>query len=93
MNRVIRKVAVGAAIAATSVICLAGTAQAGRPATQGCVGSTLSSLASDQSFPGQFGAGVRSFAQSPGKPGLGDGIQALQAGVVPDGTLPNTCNG
>ena len=29
----------------------------------------------------------------PGHPGLGDGIQNLQAGLVPDSTVPNTCNG
>jgi hypothetical protein len=34
------------------------------------------------------------FAQDPNlpPPGLGDGIQALQAGVVPDEVVPNTCN-
>ena len=92
MHRVIRKVAVAAAIATTTVVRLAGTASAGTPATQGCVGSTLSVLAVNQSFSGQFGAGVRTIAKEPGKPGLGDSIQFLEAGVVPDGILPNTCN-
>jgi hypothetical protein len=37
---------------------------------------------------------VVGFAQDPNlpPPGLGDGIQALQAGQVPDDLVPNTCN-
>ena len=37
------------------------------------------------------------FAQAPTNeivplPGLGDGVQLVQAGVVPDDVVPNTCN-
>ena len=40
-----------------------------------------------------FGQGVVSFAQVfDGRPGLGDGIQLLQAGLVPDQGVLNTCN-
>jgi hypothetical protein len=71
-----------------------GVAGAGEPANQACVGESLSALASDQPFPGAFGQGVRGFAQDPNlpPPGLGDGIQALQAGLVPDEVVLNTCN-
>jgi hypothetical protein len=71
----------------------AGVAYAGEPANQACVGETDSALATTQPFPGAFGGGVRGFAQAPdAQPGLGDGIQALQAGFVPDDVVPNTCN-
>ena len=42
---------------------------------------------------GAFGHGVAGFAQDPtNRPGLGDGIQALQAGDVFDDVVLNTCN-
>jgi hypothetical protein len=63
------------------------------PAVQACVGDSLSGLASSQPVPGDFGAGVVAFAQQPdGSPGVGDGIQLLQAGLVPDEAVPNSCN-
>jgi hypothetical protein len=71
----------------------AGVADAGPPANQGCHGESISALASNQAVPGGFGQGVVAFAQDPeGRPGLGDGVQALQAGQVPDDVVPNTCN-
>jgi len=71
----------------------AGVAGAAEPNNQACVGESLSVLASNQPFPGAFGAAVSGFAQFPdGQPGLGNAIQALQAGVVPDEIVPNTCN-
>jgi hypothetical protein len=83
-----------AGLAAGFVITSAGAAGAGQPATQACVGQSLSALATTQPAPGAFGAGVVGFAQDPNlpPPGLGDGIQALQAGQVPDEVVPNTCN-
>ena len=80
------------AIAATAGAAIASSlfalpAAAAEPANQACIGESFSALAG----PG-FGQGVVEFAQQPGKPGLGDGIQALQAGVVPDFVVPNTCN-
>lgn len=68
----------------------AGGAGASQPANPACVGESLSALASNQPFPGAFGEGTRFFAQLPGP--HGDNIQALQAGVVPDQVVPNTCN-
>ena len=70
-----------------------GVASAGKPVVHACHGETNAALATTQPFPGAFGAGVRSFAQDPdSKPGLGDGIQLLHAGLVPDDVVPNTCN-
>jgi hypothetical protein len=70
-----------------------GVAGAAKPANQACVGESLSALATNQPFPGAFGGAVVSFAQAPdGRPGLGDLVQAGQAGLVPDAVLPNTCN-
>jgi hypothetical protein len=83
--------AAGAAVGL--VVGAAGAAGAAEPANQACVGESLSGLASNQEVPGDFGAGVVGFAQQEdGSPGLGDGIQLLQAGLVPDEAVPNSCN-
>ena len=76
------------------IAAVAAPASAAKPANQACVGMSLSALASNQPSPGAFGGAVSSFAQMPNTlhTGLGDGIQALQAGVVADATVPNTCN-
>ena len=85
--------AAAAALAAGITLGAGGAAGAGTPRTHACVGQSLSALASTQPAPGAFGQAVRSFAQDPmTAPGLGDGIQALQAGAVPDTVVPNTCN-
>jgi hypothetical protein len=85
--------AAAAALAAGITLGTGNPAGAGQPSNQACVGQSLSALASDQPAPGAFGQGVRSFAQDPTtRPGLGDGIQALQGGFVPDEVVPNTCN-
>jgi hypothetical protein len=78
-----------------------GAAQAGasEPVVQGCVGSTFSDAAlvlhdSELAPPGFLGDVVSDFAQQPdARPGFGDGIQALQAGDVPDSVAVNTCDG
>jgi hypothetical protein len=47
----------------------------------------------NQPAPGSFGSGVVGVAQAPdGRPGLGDGINALAAGAVPDEVVENTCD-
>ena len=81
-------------VSVTAVLGLStGIATAAQPANTACVGTSLSTLASDQPEPGAFGGAVVGFAQAPdGQPGLGDGIQTLQAGDVPDEVVPNTCN-
>jgi len=62
-------------------------ADAAEPANQACVGKSLSALAG----PG-FGQGIVSFAQGGPFPGLGGGMQLLQAGAIPDEVVPNICN-
>lgn len=72
----------------------ASVASAGEPADKACVGESLSVLATTQPLPGAFGEAVVSFAKEPSSPpGLGEGIQDLQAGEIPDDLVPNTCNG
>jgi hypothetical protein len=71
-------------------------AGASEPVEQGCVGTTFSDGAhavQDQS-PGTFGQLTSAFAQAPGTEhaGLGDGIQQVQAGLVPDTVAVNACN-
>ncbi len=90
MRRTLSKVIVVSAVAVGTCGGYASVASAATPSVQGCVGSTFSSLAAAGP---QLGQGVRGFAQDPTtKPGLGDGIQSLQAGQVPDGVVVNTCN-
>jgi hypothetical protein len=89
----LRKLLISSGVAFVAVASAAGVVDAGKPANQGCYGESISALASNQPFPGAFGAGVVSFAQAPdGKPGLGDGVQLLQAGQVDDEVVPNSCN-
>ena len=80
--------------AAVAVIASAGgVADAGPPANQACHGESISVLASNQAVPGGFGAATRGFAQqTDDRPGLGDGIALLHAGLVDDEIVPNTCN-
>jgi hypothetical protein len=90
MRRGISKVAVSFAIVAGACGGIASAASAAEPAVQACVGTTFSSLATAGP---RLGQGVRGFAQDPmNRPGLGDGIQSLQAGQVPNGVVPNTCS-
>ena len=89
----IKKVLIAGGVSCAALISVAGVVAAGPPARQGCYGESISALARDQPFPGAFGAGVVSFAEAPdGKRGLGDGVQSLQAGLVSDEVVPNTCN-
>ena len=84
------KVVAALAIAVGGIAGYGSIAGAATPAVTGCVGSTFSSLATAAP---RLGQGVKGFAQDPTtKPGLGDGIQALQAGQVPDDVVANTCN-
>ena len=71
------------------------SASAAEPVNQGCVGSTLAPLAkTSPSFePGTFGQAIVSYAQNDIGSGFGTEIQALEAGIVPDAIVPNTCNG
>jgi hypothetical protein len=85
-----RGIAATAGIAIVTILS-AVPAAAAEPANQACVGESFSAIAGPF-----FGPGIVFFAQGGGpvdtRPGLGDGMQLLQAGDVPDQAVPNTCN-
>ena len=62
-------------------------ALAGQPNNQACIGHDVAGYAQDGSA---FGAFVSDIATS--TQGLGDEVQAHQVGLIPDSTLPNSCN-
>jgi hypothetical protein len=68
------------------------TASAARPVSQACVGGTVSGGAHAVH---PYGAAISGFAHDSAPDnhvGVGDDVQALQAGQVPDEVFPNTCN-
>jgi hypothetical protein len=82
-----RGLAAGAGVALLTGV-LALPASAAQPVQHACVGETVSALASPA-----FGPIIASFATADdGVPGIGDGLQQLQAGEFPDSFVPNTCN-
>jgi hypothetical protein len=92
-NRALRRAAVATGVLAGVILGSASVAGAGEPVVQACVGTTFSGAA--HAVPPQdLGQIVVGFAQAPGTahPGLGDGIQEVQAGLVPDEIAVNTCN-
>jgi ABC-type phosphate transport system permease subunit len=93
MHRTIARTTAAAAIVTGAILASAGVAGASRPVLQACVGTTFSTAAANLP-PGDVGALISDFAQAPdtAHPGLGDGIQELQAGLVPDEVAVNTCN-
>jgi hypothetical protein len=82
---------IGTAAVLASAITLVGGAQmasAATPTVDGCFGASISAAAG----PG-FGPFVVEAAQDDtGRPGVGDAVQAVQAGQVPDAAFPNSCN-
>lgn len=89
MRRKTRSIAIGIAITTCLMV---GTvpASAATPAVRGCLGASVSSFSSAFVRSGWL---YRDFAQDPGsRPGLGDAVQGVQAGAVPDADFPNTCN-
>jgi hypothetical protein len=89
MRRTLLRGALSFALAGGIVVVgTAGPAWAGKPAKHACVGETFATAAA---FP--LGQLVRGFAQAPDdRAGLGDGIQTLQAGQLPDSIAGNACN-
>ncbi len=92
-----RKLVVACLVAAGAVTGVAGEAGASQPVVQACVGATFSEAAHALhevgAPPGSLGEIVSGFAQQPdGNPGLGDGIQAIQAGLLPYSVAVNACN-
>jgi hypothetical protein len=93
MRRTLLRCVLSLALVGTAGVALASPAGAAKPARHACLGTTYSDAATDQPFPGALGHLVASFAQEPeNRPGLGDGIQAVQAGLVPDEIVGNACN-
>jgi hypothetical protein len=94
MNITVTKlVAVGLLAGATAALSAPGIAVAGPPVLHACVGDTVRTAARQ---PGQFGTVVSSIARDPEAGihlGIGDDVNALAAGFVPDEDFPNSCNG
>jgi hypothetical protein len=86
MLRVKRTLAIGATALAL-LVTMAHPAIAGTPANHACLGHDLSGYAQGGSGFGGFISGIGSTTQ-----GVGTEIQAHLAGLVPDTTIPNTCN-
>ena len=85
-NAMMRKLLISCAVIAAAVSVGAGPASAKQPVVKGCVGESVSSNAKAD---GPYGAFI-SFIASDG--GLGDDVQLVQAGLIPDEAYENTCN-
>jgi hypothetical protein len=66
-----------------------GTASAGQPAVQGCFGASVSANAG---LPGPYGQFVSGIAPRNGLGSVGEAVQAVQAGLIPDQVYPNSCH-
>jgi hypothetical protein len=84
-----RKLVLGCAVAAT-VLMAAAPVSASRPATQACIGTTVSVNA--KVFEPNYGAFISSVTPRNDFGSLGDAVQLVKAGLVPDELYPNTCN-
>ena len=73
--------------AATAWVLLSGSVMAAKPANQACLGQDIRTYAEAGSFFGAFVSGMAVETQ-----GVGNEIQAHQAGDIEDVDLPNTCN-
>jgi Na+/H+-dicarboxylate symporter len=86
-----KKIIISCALAASAIAVGAGTVSAGKPAVQGCLGESVSANAKDfQPYGYNFISQVTP-ENGFGK-GLGNAVQAVQAGLLPDDEYPNTCN-
>ena len=95
MRRSLLRSAVAIALVGATMLVSAAPASAARPRRQACVGTTFASGAAGAQPPADtVGGAIRDFARdrvlSP--VGLGDGIQLMQAGFLPDTVEPNVCN-
>jgi hypothetical protein len=68
---------------------LVGPASAGPPATHGCVGASVSANAQAMHPYGQF---ISQVAPRSEFGSVGDAVQLVQAGAIPDSVYWNTCN-
>ena len=90
MRRKLAAIATGAALTA-GMLMGAVPAKAATPIEPSCMGASVSAFSTTYPRPGSV---YREFAQDPvSLPGLGDSVQAVQAGIVPDEVFPNVCNG
>ncbi len=70
-----------------------GGALAAKPAVQGCLGASVRWHATTEGAGGGFGHFVADTARDKAfGPGVGEEVQAVQAGEVPDADFENTCN-
>ena len=95
MRRSLLRSALAVALVGATTLASAAPAFAARPRRQACVGITFAVGATGSQPPGDtVGGAVRDFARdrvlSP--VGLGDGIQLMQAGFLPDTVEANVCN-
>jgi hypothetical protein len=72
---------------ATAWLLVGGSAMAAKPASHACLGHDFRVYAEAGSSFGAFVSGLATGTQ-----GVGDEIQAHQAGDIPDEVIPNTCN-
>jgi hypothetical protein len=85
-----KKIIISCALAASAIAVSAGTASAGKPAVQGCVGESVSANAKTfQPYGKNF---ISTIAPRNDFGSVGDAVQVVQAGGVPDVAYPNTCN-
>jgi hypothetical protein len=68
------------------------TAIAAKPVSQACLGASVSSAAQNIPEYGGLVSGAARATDEGNRPGVGDDVQAIQAGAVPDEDFPNTCN-
>jgi hypothetical protein len=82
---------IGCAVAAAMVTVGMGSASAGQPAVQGCVGESVMLHARFQQPYGQTVINPNAPRNPFGS--IGDAVQLIQAGQVPNFIYYNTCNG
>ena len=85
-----KKFIMSCALVASAIGISAGTAAAGKPAVRGCVGESVSANAKAlQPYGKNF---ISEVAPTNDFGTLGNAVQAVQAGGVPDDAYANTCN-
>jgi hypothetical protein len=85
-----KRIVVGCFVAAAGMLIGTGAASAGQPAVQGCVGASVSANARAlQPYGRNF---VSTITPRNDFGSLGDAVQIVQAGGLPDELYANTCN-
>jgi len=86
----VKRLAFGAAVAASALLATASPSAAAKPAVQACLGRDISGFATN------YGSGFADFVVSMttfGAPGVAEGLHAHMSGHLPDSVVPNSCNG